>query len=258
MFISKAHLVEVFFTKLALNLKSEAAKTYLSYAWWLLEPALMVAVLYIVFATFLDRGTENFLIFLVCGKIPFLWFSKSVTNASNSIVAGRGLINQVSIPKPFFPMLVVFQDALKQAIVFIFMLLFIALYGIEFSWVWLSVIFVILTQFLLISAVALLVAAIIPFLPDFRYLITTAMLALMLGSGIFYDYKDVFQPQQQQLFLLNPIANLIKNYRQVLMENTLPDWLALGSITLLSIALIAVMTLYFRKADSIYARIIVQ
>ena len=37
MFISKAHLLEVFSIKLVFNLKSEASKTYLSYVWWLLE-----------------------------------------------------------------------------------------------------------------------------------------------------------------------------------------------------------------------------
>jgi lipopolysaccharide transport system permease protein len=258
MFISKTHLIEVFFTKLALNLKSEASKTYLGYIWWLLEPALMVGVFYVVFAVFLARLIPDYVVFLTCGKIPFLWLSKSVTNASRSILAGRGLINQVSIPKPFFPMLVVFQDAFKQTVVFTFMLTFIAFYGMEVSWVWLSVIFVVLTQLLLISALSLVAAAITPFLPDFRYLLATAMLALMFGSGIFYSYKDVLLPEHQQLFLINPLANLIKNYRQILMENTLPDWAALGYICLASVTLIIVMKHYYRKTDKIYARLIAQ
>jgi len=258
MFISKAHLLEVFFTKLVLNLKSEAAKTYLSFIWWVLEPVLMVLVFYLVFAVFLARGTPDFIVFLVCGKIPFLWFSKSVTNASNSIIAGRGLINQVAISKPFFPLLVVFQDAFKQAVVFIIMFLFIAGYGMEVSWAWFSITAVILTQFLFISAAALLVAAITPLLPDFRYLISTAMMALMLGSGVFYSYKEVLLAEHQKMFLLNPVANLIKNYRQILMDGAYPDWSALGAISLISGLLILMLFLYFRKTDTLYARLIVQ
>lgn len=258
MFISKTHLIEVFFTKLVLNLKSEASETYLGYAWWILEPLLMVAVYYLVFAIFLARATPDFVVFLVCGNVGFRWFSQSVTNASRSIIAGRGLINQVSIPKPFFPILVVFQDATKQLVVFAFMFIFIAAYGMQVSWVWLSVVFVILTQLLLISAASLLAAAITPFLPDFRFLINTAMMALMFGSGIFYSYKEVLLPEHQRLFLMNPLANLLKNYRQVLMENTLPDWAALGSICLGSIVLIVVMTMYFKRTDTVYARLIAQ
>ena len=218
----------------------------------------MVAVLYLVFAGFLARRMPDFIIFLICGKIPFLWFSKSVTNSSRAIIGGRGLINQVSIPMPFFPMLVVFQDAFKQLVVFSFMFVLFFMYGMDVSWVWLSVVFVILTQLLLISAVALVVAAITPFLPDFKYLIGTAMMALMFGSGLFYSYKEVLLPQHQQLFLMNPVANLIKNYRQVLMENTLPDWAALSNICLVSVALIVMMLLYYRKTGTIYARLIAQ
>jgi len=258
MFISRTHLLEVFFTKLVFNLKSEASKTYLSYAWWLLEPALMVAVYYVVFAILLARRTPDFVIFLMIGQIPFMWFSRSVSNASHSIIAGSGLINQVAMPMPFFPMLVVFQDAFKQAAVFMLMFAFLSIYGLEFSWVWLSVLFVMVTQLLLICAAALLVAAITPFLPDFRYLINSVMLALMFGSGIFYSYKELLMPSHQKIFLLNPIANLVKNYRQILMENTLPDWAALGVICLLSISMINVMTFYYRKTGTNYARLIAQ
>ena len=256
MFISKVHLVEVFFTKLLLNLKSEASKTYLSYVWWLLEPALMVGVFYLIFAVFLNRGTSNFMIFLVCGKIPFLWFSKSVSNSSRAIINGRGLINQVSIPMSIFPILIVFQDAFKQIIVFVFMFTFFFVYGQEASWVWFSVIFIVLTQFIMICAISMLVAAITPFLPDFKYLLNTVMLALMFGSGIFYSYKDLLLPQHQKLFLLNPVANLIKNYRQVLLENTLPSWTALAWISLASVVLIIVMIRYYRNTGTIYARLL--
>lgn len=258
MFISRTHLVEVFFTKLIFNLKSEASQTYLSYAWWLLEPALMVAVFYVVFAIFLARGTPDFIVFLVCGKIPFLWLSKSVTNSSRSIIAGRGLINQTSIPMPFFPLLVVFQDTVKQTVVFVFMFCFIAVYGFDVSWVWLSVIFVIVTQLLLICAASLVVAAITPFLPDFKYLIATAMMALLFGSGVFYSYKEVLLDEHQRIFLMNPVANLIKNYRQILMENQFPDWTALMAICLGSLALITLMMFYYRRTGTIYARLVAQ
>lgn len=155
-------------------------------------------------------------------------------------------------------MLVVFQDAVKQTIVFAAMAIFLVLYGMDVSWVWLSALLVIMTEFLLICAASLVVAAIIPFLPDFKYLISTAMMALMLGSGVFYSYKEVLLPQHQELFLMNPIANLIKNYRQVLMENTLPDWSALTGICLASAVVIVLMMLYYRKAGTSYARLIAQ
>ena len=66
-------------------LKADAARYYLGYVWWLLEPLLFVAVFYVVFQVILGTRTENFLVFLICGKFTFIWFSKSVTQASRSI-----------------------------------------------------------------------------------------------------------------------------------------------------------------------------
>jgi lipopolysaccharide transport system permease protein len=155
-------------------------------------------------------------------------------------------------------MLVVFQDLVKQSFVFLFMVSFIFFYGMEASWVWFLLIFVILTQLLLIIAVSLCVSAVTPFLPDFRYLVSTGMMALMFGSGIFYSYKQVLQEKHQELFLMNPVANLINNYRRVLMENTAPDWSALAMISLVSVAVIYVMFRYFNKMDAVYARLVIQ
>jgi lipopolysaccharide transport system permease protein len=243
MFVSRAHILEVFFTKLVFNLKSEASKTYLSYAWWLLEPALLVAVFYIV-----GKGNEDFVVFLVCGAIPFAWFDKSITNSAGSIIGGYGLINQASVPKALFPMLVVFQDAFKQSVVFVCMFAFLVANGMEVNWTTATVFAVILSQLLFVCAFALVVASITPFLPDFKLLISSLMLALMFGSGVFYSYLDVLKPEHRAFFLMN----------QVLMENTAPDWTALGYICLFSAAVILIMNRYFKKRDTIYARLITQ
>ena len=48
--------------KIRLNLRAEAGKNQLSYAWWLLEPLLEASVFFVVFGIFLASGTENFAI----------------------------------------------------------------------------------------------------------------------------------------------------------------------------------------------------
>jgi lipopolysaccharide transport system permease protein len=98
----------------------------------------------------------------------------------------------------------------------------------------------------------------VPLVPDFRFLITTMLTVLMWGSGVFYSYKDVLLKQHQELFLMNPMANLIKNYRQVLLDGQLPDWGALLVICAVSIALIAIMGLVFRRLETTYARLAMQ
>jgi lipopolysaccharide transport system permease protein len=255
---TRRNFIDVFFTKLKYNLKSEASKTYLGYVWWVLEPALYVAVLYLVFGTFRARGSPEFVVFLVCGQIPYLWFSKSVMNSTGSIMAGRGLINQVPITKAFFPLLVVAQDVVKQFFVFILMFAFLVWYGLDAQATWLLVPAIALTQLLLIIACSLVVASITPFIPDFRFIVATAMILMMFMSGIFYDYREVILPRHHELFLANPMANLLEHYRRVLMHGQQPDWWALCRIAGGSALVTWLMLQFYRKMDTAYARLVIR
>jgi ABC-type polysaccharide/polyol phosphate export permease len=54
------------------------------------------------------------------------------------------------------------------------------------------------------------------------------------------------------------MANLLENYRQVLMDGNSPDWLALGLIALTSTFVIYLMLLLYRKLDTKYAMMLSQ
>ena len=57
--------------KVRFNLRSEAAQSYLSYAWWVLDPLLLLAIYYMVFHILLNRGHGDFAPFLMSS-----WISK--------------------------------------------------------------------------------------------------------------------------------------------------------------------------------------
>lgn len=250
--------IELLFTKVKLNLKAEAAKSYLSYCWWVLEPAMYVSVFYLVFGIFLAANTEDFVIFLICGNIPFLWFSRTVGNTSSAIIAGRGLMNQIAIPKIFFPMVIICQDSVKTSVIFLLMISLVALYGFEIKITWLALFPLMIAQFCFVAAIALVGAALVPFVPDLRFVIQTGIMLTMFASGIFYSYEDVILPEHQQLFLLNPMANLIKMYREVLMLGIWPSWGAIFTITLGSMAVISLMVVVYKKVGAKYPRLVLQ
>lgn len=167
-------------------------------------------------------------------------------------------MNQIAIPKIFFPLVVVCQDYIKSVIVFILMMVIVALNGFDPSLSWLAMIPLMLTQLFFVTAVALVGAALVPFLPDLRYIIHTGIMLMMFASGIFYSYEDVLLPQHQNLFLLNPLANLIKMYREVLMEGIWPSWGAIATISTLSLLAIVLMSLVYQKVGAKYPRLVLQ
>jgi len=250
-------LLGLIWTKAIFNLRSEAHRNYLSYAWLVFEPLLHILVFYIVFGTLLQRGGENFLVFLLAGQIPWMWFSKAVSGSSGSILAGKNLILQVGLPSIIFPLINLLKTSLQQIPVFFILLSFISLQGFPPSVLWWYLLPIILVQLLLTAACTCVVAAIIPFARDLNYLVHTGLMFLMFGSGIFYDYRTL-SAEWQEMFLLNPMAFLLKSYREILIDGTSPDLISLGWWGTGSFIACLLMVFIYGKLRYIYPRIVME
>lgn len=201
-----------------MKLKSQANALVLSYLWWVLEPILYVGLFYFVFKYVLYRGGEDFLMFLVLGKIPFLWFSKAVTSSAQSIVQNKGLISQRVVPKIMFPLVNCQEAFYKQLVAFIVLIVFVLINDYQDYSLWWQLIPLILLQYLLIIGVGSFFAVFVTFAQDFTMLISMFMMGLMFTSGIFWDVNLIQDPSLKEILMIaNPLASIIDGYRQVLM-----------------------------------------
>lgn len=205
-------------TRAKMGLKAEASRLYLSFLWWILEPILFVLAFYFVFSVLLGNRQPDFLLFLMCAKIPFMWFSKAVSNASGSIVGNRGIISQIDIPKTIFPYASIQISLYKEAPVFLLLFGACAYYGYlpSLEWLWLIPLFIVM--YLLILAFSLLTALMVCYAEDVKMLINMGMLFLMFTSGIFFDASSIREPIKSYLLILNPLAFLCDGFRKLLMH----------------------------------------
>jgi len=252
-----AWLMELIWTKALFNLSSEVHRNYLSYGWWILEPLLHMMVYYVVFGLLLQRAGENYPVFLLTGLIPWMWFMKAVSGSSGSILSGQNLIFQVGLPSMVFPLVSLLQTTLKQLPVFVLLVGFVWVQGHSPGVYWWALIPVIVVQALLTMATACAVAAMIPFVRDLSYLVPTGLTFLMFLSGTFYDYQRI-PAEWQELFLLNPMAFLLKCYREIFIAGILPDlsmllWWGLGS----AFACLLLLLMY-KRLRYIYPRILLE
>src|SRR5690606_10368266 len=134
-----------------------------------------------------------------------------------SVLGGQNLMLQVGLPSIVFPLVSILQATLKQIPVFLILIGFLWLQGYSPGHSWLALPLVIIVQAVLTVAFACSVAAIIPFMRDLNYLVPTGMTFMMFLSGIFYDYATI-PANWQGLFLMNPIAFLLKCYREIFLD----------------------------------------
>lgn len=237
-----------------MSLRADASRYIFGYLWWLLEPLLFVAVFYVVFGLILDSGRADFLVFLMCGKLSFIWFSKSVNQASNSIVSNKGLIGRINVTKTLFPLAMVQEGLYRQLAVFALLIGFLFSSGYAASWAWLYLVPVILVNYLLIVACSFVGACLVCIVRDFSMLIPLGMTFLLFTSGVFWDVRALGDPQKTEMILaLNPLAFMLDAYRQVLMYATAPDWMHLLQIAAGSAVVLAIMVVLMHRFSQLLA-----
>lgn len=233
-------------------LKADSAQYHLGYIWWVLQPLIFVGIFYLVFELILQIGQPDFVVFLMCGNLPFMWFSQSVAAASNSIVSSASLIGRINVPKALFPVSTIQEGVYKQLAVFSLLLGVVIAAGHrpDLHWLWLLPIAGV--QYLMIVSCGLIGAVLVCYIRDFMLVISLAMTFLMFVSGIFWNVRDLPNPVLVDIVLTwNPMAFILDAYREVLMHDRAPDvvhLLAVGLVfAFLLWAMLKLMALYNKQ-----------
>lgn len=245
---------EILFYQAYCQLRLESERLYVGYLWWPLETMLEMAVLYVVFRGVVQVPGEHYLSFLLCGLVCWRWFAQSVVRAAPSILHNQPLASQVFVPKLVFPVAMLVADAAKFAVGLAVLLLFLCLDGYRPSVALTAFPLVLAVQFLFQTALALWIAALVPF---FRSLLVGLDVALRFGmfaSGVFFDAARVSDPLRSML-ACNPMTLLLDAWRRVLMQGRIPDFPALGAVAAVSILAIAAVKSFVARRERLYPRL---
>lgn len=248
------HLFPLVFYMVRADLRSEARRYYISYFWWIFEPSLRMLVLYLVFGVLLQRGVEDYVPFLFTGVITWQWMASTVLHSANSIVDKRGLINKVYLPKIIFPTVTILTDTFKFLIILAILILYLIYYGFPLNIHHLALIYVLITELLLIISISYFFAAVTPFFVDIRIFLQTVLQLIFFLSGVFFK-AQIVPPQYHFWFYLNPMATIIESYRDILMYSTWPNMFNLSLILLFSCIAIILTSKIIQFFDQTYPKV---
>jgi lipopolysaccharide transport system permease protein len=252
---SLRNYLDIVLYKAYADLKADVSRTYLGYLWWLIEPAIFIAVFWVVFGGGLQGGGTMSALFLTVGVTFWKWFAGSVQHSMMVLVNHRYLLQQVYLPKAIFPLSVLVCDFTKFAVVLLVVLAVVAGVGPGVSRVWWALPILILAQALLNIGVAIIVASITPFVPDLRFAIDNLLFLMMFLSGIFFDLSTL-PPTWQQLLSLNPMERLLGLYRGLLLAGQWPALVDLGYVVAWGVLTLGVGGSLLRRWDRLYPKVL--
>ena len=187
----------------------------IGYAWSLLRPLFVFAILYVVFVKFLKIKGDipHYPIYLLLGMLIWTFFTDMTTQSLGSIVGRGDLIRKIKIPR----WMIVFSSSinalinlgLNMIVIFVFALLNdVPLLGT----IWLLPL-LLLEVYIFALGVSLFLSAAFVKYRDIGYIWEVAAQAGFYLTPILYPLSMITNELYQKLLLLNPVAQAIQDAR---------------------------------------------
>jgi lipopolysaccharide transport system permease protein len=196
-------------------------RSALGFMWALLNPALLMLVLSVVFSTILRFPIPNYPIFLLSALLPWTFFSQSLSYGVESIVGNADLIKKVSVAKLVFPMAAVVANIINFLLSLIPLALLIPLLHAPFHWTWLYLPIPVLALSIFTLGICFLFATANVYYRDVSHVIQVILSAWFYLTPIIYSL-DFIPAKDQWLFKLNPLIYVINGFRLAVYYGQLP------------------------------------
>lgn len=207
------------------DLKSRYKRSVLGFLWSLLNPLAMMIVFTVVFTVIMPSQIENYPIFLLCGLLPWYFFTGALMVSINSVAGNANLVKKVYFPREVLPISAVLANLVNFLLGLAVLLVVLIFFHGHFSpWLWLLPI-VILIQTCFTLGVALFLAAVNVYYRDTLMIMDVVLLAwffltpVVYAIGILpptYEILGLTVNIQRLMYIVNPMASLIAAYRDLL------------------------------------------
>lgn len=233
----------------------------LGYAWSILKPLFLFAILYLVFEKFLrlGRDIENFPVYLLLGIVLWTFFAEATNLGLQSIIGRGDLIRKINFPKYIIVVSGTVSSLINLAFNLLVVFIFILFSGVELSLQSLLIIPLIVELYIFALGLAFFLAALNVKLRDIGYLWEIFMQAAFYATPVLYPLQMVYTqwPEAAKLLLLNPVAQVIQDARYVLVtHDTLTVWNLFGNwkefLPFIIIAITLVLAVYYFRKHSKY------
>lgn len=203
------------------DFKKKYKRTVLGMGWSVLSPLLTLLVMRLVFTQFFGRNTPHYTTYLFCGNLVFSYFKDSTNQGMTSLIDNAPIFTKVNVPKYLFLFSKNIQTLINFGLTLIVFFVFCVLDRITFTWKFILLLYPICCLVLFNIGLGLILSALFVFFRDVQYLWSVFTQLLMYMSAIFYPI-DNYSPMVQNIFLINPVYLMIRYFRKIVIEATIP------------------------------------
>ncbi|MFT4124313.1 MAG: ABC transporter permease [Microbacteriaceae bacterium] len=232
------------------DLKKRYATSALGYLWSVLDPLLMAAVYWFVFAVVFGRGgvgESPYIVFLLSAMLPWTWFNGAVSDATRAFSYEAKLVRSTTIPRTIWVASLVLSKGVEFLLSIPVLAVFAIASGAQLHWqivLWIPAIAI---QAALTLGVGLIVAPLVVFLTDLHRAVKLLLRVMFYASPVVYGVTDL-PAWLHGVAAVNPLSGILSLYRSAFF----PGQLDVGTAAVgaaMSLAVLGLGVLVFRRCE---------
>jgi lipopolysaccharide transport system permease protein len=233
-------------------------QTFVGAGWSLIRPLLTMIVLTVVFGKLgkMPSGGLPYPLLVLCGMLPWQFFSTAMAESGNSLVMNSNMISKVYFPRLAIVGSSVITSFVDFLISGVFLVVLMICYSCAPPLTVLFLPFFVLLAFGASLGVGLWIAALMVQYRDFRFIVP-----FMVQFGLYISpvgFQSSVVPEQfRLLYAINPMVGIIDGFRWCVLGGQNGIYrIGLVVAVFEVIALVASGVWYFRKTEQTFADVI--
>ncbi|WP_373496232.1 ABC transporter permease [Aquiflexum sp.] len=235
------------------GIKARYAQSVLGVGWAIIQPLFTTLVFTVVFGGLakVDSDGMPYILFSYLALWPWNYFSGTLSESANSLVANAGMITKVYFPRLILPLAAIFSKLLDFIISFVILLVLLIYFKVVpgFGIVFLPLLMI---QLLLCSlGIGMVLSAMAVQYRDVKYALSFVVQLLLYTAPVVYSTTAV--PEKWQfVYSLNPMVGVIEGIRAMFLDRQIPwEWIWPGAIV--GVVLFVFGLFYFRRMEKVFA-----
>lgn len=236
------------------DLRARFSRSLLGGTWMLLNPLAMVMIYTLVLSAVLTArlpGIESqyaYAIYLISGMLCWTLFLEITQRCLGVFIESGNQMKKINFPRITLPVIVTGTSLLSYLLLLAITLIVFAILG-HLSWLalfWLPLLTLLTLAFAL--GLGMILGTLNVFIRDLGQAMGIIFQLLFWFTPIVYPVS-ILPEGMRSLLQYNPLYHLVEGYHQVLAYQQAPDLLALTVVALLSVLLLLLGFILFRKAS---------
>ncbi len=194
------------------------ANAQLGILWAFVQPIVTILVYWFIFQIgFRVTPLNNvpYILWLMCGLIPWFFFSEALSNAANSLIEYSYLVKKVVFKISILPSIKIMASLFVHLFFLTFLLYVFFLYGYEPTLYILQLPYYLLCMCFLLLGISYITASCIVFFRDLSQIITIVLQFGVWLTPVLWQ-TEIFPEKYVKYLKLNPLYYIIEGYRDSL------------------------------------------